>query len=216
MNTRIKHLGSWLALALFALATSPASAYDYHGVYNPLQVITLNLRMDNGDWSTVKSDTSYDIEVPAMFWAEDEEPILVSVRRKSADALGNKVSLKIDINEYVDQTWSGLKKLSLENGDDVDVVAEGLAWYMQRAAAEALNNGYSPGLAAWVKLYVNGEYLGVYVNVEQPDKTFLKNRGIYTKNQTWLYKASDAHHHEAVLCPLRRRSNGHQRRQGRW
>jgi spore coat protein CotH len=56
-------------------------------------------------------------------------------------------------------------------------------------AAAASNSGYTPGLAAWVKLYVNGEYLGVYVNVEQPDKTFLKNRGIYDKGDTWLYKA---------------------------
>jgi spore coat protein CotH len=127
-----------------------------------------------------------------MFWADGDtdEPVpkLVSVRRKSADALGDKVSLKIDINEYVDQKWNGVKKLSVENGDDVDVVAEGFAWYLNRVAAAASNSGYDPGLAAWIKLYVNGEYQGVYVNVEQPDKTFLKNRGLYTANETWLYK----------------------------
>jgi spore coat protein CotH len=129
-----------------------------------------------------------------MFWADGDpdelEPILVSVRRKSADALGDKVSLKIDINEYVDQKWNGIKKLSVENGDDVDVVAEGYAWYLNRVAGESLSSGYKPGLAAWVKLFVNGEYVGVYVNVEQPDKTFLKNRGLYT-NETRLYKAGD-------------------------
>ena len=58
-------------------------------------------------------------------------------------------------------------------------------------AAESSASGYNPGLAAWVKLVVNGEYIGVYVNVEQPDKTFLKNRGLYTTNETWLYKASN-------------------------
>ncbi|MEN8129933.1 MAG: CotH kinase family protein [Pseudomonadota bacterium] len=151
--------------------------------------------MDPGDWSKVKSDTTFDIEVPAMFWADGDldepEMILVSVRRKSGDALGDKVSLKIDINEFVDQKWNGVKKLSLENGDDVDVVAEGFAWYLNRVAAAAPDSGYNPGLAAWVKLVVNGESLGVYVNVEQPDKQFLKNRGLYTKNETWLYKASD-------------------------
>ena len=80
------------------------------------------------DWSTIKSDTTFNIEVPAMFWADGDldepDPILVSVRRKSADALGDKVSLKIDINEYVDQKWNGIKKLSEGNSDDVDVVAE--------------------------------------------------------------------------------------------
>jgi hypothetical protein len=161
-------------------------------VYDPLQLLTLNLDMEPGDWSKVKKDTTFDIEVPAMFWADGEEPILISVRRKSADRLGDKVSLKLDINEFVDQKWSGLKKLSLENGDDVDVVAEGFAWYLNRVAAAASDSGYDPGLAAWIKLYVNGEYQGVYVNVEQPDKTFLKNRGLYTKNETWLYKENCA------------------------
>ncbi len=197
MRKHYNRMGRLLALALFALIANPAHAYDYPDVYDPLQLITLNLDMDPADWSTVKGDTTYDIELPAMFWADGETPILVSVRRKSAEALGDKVSLKIDINEYngddprAVSKWSRLKKLSLENGDDVDVVAEGLAWYLNRVAASASSSGYTPGLAAWVKLYVNGEYLGVYLNVEQPDKQFLKNRGIYDKGDTWLYKAGD-------------------------
>ena len=182
MMNQFARLGRLLAFALFAFTTNAASAYDWPGVYDPLQLITLNLDMEPGDWSKVKNDTTFDIEVPAMFWADGDldepEPILISVRRKSADALGDKVSLKLDINEYVGgQKWNGLKKLSLENGDDVDVVAEGFAWYLNRVAAAASDSGYDPGLAAWIKLYVNGEYQGVYVNVEQPDKTFLKNRG---------------------------------------
>jgi spore coat protein CotH len=188
-------LGRLLALALLVFAVNPANAYDWPGLYDPTQLITLNLDMDPVDWDTVKADTTFDIEVPAMFWADGDldEPVpkLVSVRRKSADALGDKVSLKIDINEYVDQKWNGVKKLSVENGDDVDVVAEGYAWYLNRVAAESSTSGYNPGLAAWVRLVVNGVYVGVYVNVEQPDKTFLKNRGLYTKNETWLYKAGD-------------------------
>ncbi len=197
MRKHYNRMGRLLALALFALIANPAHAYDYPDVYDPLQLITLNLDMDPADWSTVKGDTTYDIELPAMFWADGETPILVSVRRKSAEALGDKVSLKIDINEYngddprAVSKWSRLKKLSLENGDDVDVVAEGLAWYLNRVAASASSSGYTPGLAAWVKLYVNGEYLGVYLNVEQPDKQFLKNRGIYDKGETWLYKAGE-------------------------
>jgi spore coat protein CotH len=192
-------LGRLLALALFALVTAPASAVGWPGLYDPMQVFTLHLDMDWDDWATIKGDTTYSIEVPAMLSADEEalwvggdpeKRIKVSVRRKSADVIGDKVSLKIDINEYVDQQWNGVKKLSLENGDDVDVVAEGFAWYLHRVAAAASNSGYNPGLAAWIRLYVNGDYVGVYLNVEQPDKTFLKNRGLYTMNETWLYKAS--------------------------
>ena len=39
---------------------------------------------------------------------------------------------------------------------------------------------------------VNGDDQGIYVNVEQPNKQFLKNRGLYTADQTWLYKQSGA------------------------
>jgi len=187
---KLIQLGRLLAFALLALTTAPAGAYDWPGLYDPLRVRTLNLDMNPDYWTTIKADTTYDIEVPAMLWEDGEPaPILVSVRRKSADPIGDKVSLKVDINEFVDQDWNGVKKLSLENGDDVDVVAEGFAWYLNRVAAESSTSGYKPGLAAWIKLYVNGEYVGVYVNVEQRDKTFLKNRFLYTKNETWLYKA---------------------------
>ncbi|MFX0095304.1 MAG: hypothetical protein ACFFBD_26455 [Candidatus Hodarchaeota archaeon] len=60
----------------------------------------------------------------------------------------------------------------------------------------ALGISYSPGRAAWVTLTLHLESdgsiteipLGVYVNVEQVDKQFLKNRGMWTKDETWLLK----------------------------
>ncbi len=181
-----------LISAVFILQTQTVQAGPgWPGVYDPQTVLNLNLDMSVSDWNTISNDTTFDIEVPAMFWADGEQPILISVRRKSATALGGKISLKLDINEYVDQTWNDLKKLSLENGDDEDVVAEGFAWYLHRLASQTSGSSYQPGLASWVTLYVNGEYQGVYVNVEQPDKQFLKNRELYSKNETWLYKAGD-------------------------
>lgn len=188
-------LGRLLAIALLTLITAPASAIGWPGLYDPTKLLTLNLDMSPDDWTTIKADTTYTIEVRAELWADEDEtaPIPVSVRRKSADALGDKVSLKVDINEYVDQSWNGVKKLSLENGDDVNVVSEGFAWYLHHLATKT-SDGYSdyrPGHAAWVKLMVNNQDMGVYLNVEQRDKTFLRNRGLYTQGETWLYKAGD-------------------------
>jgi hypothetical protein len=48
--------------------------------------------------------------------------------------------------------------------------------------------GYDAWRGNWVKVYVNGVYRGVYVNAEQINKQFMRNRGLYVKNQTWLYK----------------------------
>ena len=65
-------MGRLLALALFAFTANPAGAYNWPELYDPLQMLTLNLDMDPGDWSKVKSDTTFDIEVPAMFWADGD------------------------------------------------------------------------------------------------------------------------------------------------
>jgi hypothetical protein len=39
-----------------------------------------------------------------------------------------------------------------------------------------------------VRLNVNGAYRGVYLNAEQRDKQFLKNRLLWTSGSTWLYE----------------------------
>ena len=63
---------------------------------------------------TIVNDTTFSSYMNATFYAEgdDVEPIVVGVRRKSCEVIGTeKVSIKIDINYYVDQTWHKLKKL---------------------------------------------------------------------------------------------------------
>ena len=54
-----------------------------------------------------------------------------------------------------------------------------------------MHPGYTPPLASWVNVRVNGQLLGVYTNVEQPDKTFLRNRNLWVPNQSWLYKQGE-------------------------
>jgi len=189
-----------VALVAVALGTmlgsSSVRAQGWPDVFDPTQLRTLNLTMDPDDWETIRHDLTFDIEVPAQFWADGETAINVSVRRKSCDALPDednpfKVSLKIDINEYVGgQEWHGLNKLSLENGDDVDVVAEGLACNLHAMATDPVGYTYadSAHYANWVVLNVNGVSRGVYVSQEQRDKQFLQNRGLYIESETWSYK----------------------------
>lgn len=104
---------------------------DWPAVFDPLQLLTVNLQMDPLDWNTIRHDSTLLIEVPAMFWQDGDQPIPVLVRRKSGLAMPSeadpqKVSLKIDINDLVSgQKWHELTKLSLENGDDEGLVREG-------------------------------------------------------------------------------------------
>lgn len=181
-----------LLLGLFLIPT-PSKAQNWPQIYDPLRLQIMEMYLQPADWNKIRADETFDIEVPAVIRLIGEAWMLVSVRRKSGTPVGSKISLKIDINELVPgQSWHGVKKLSLENGDDADVLAEGFAWYLHRVASRAATStAYLPGMAAWTALLVNGSYVGVYVNVEQPDKTFLKNRRLYAKNTTWLYKMSN-------------------------
>jgi hypothetical protein len=184
------------AIVICALSVS-AFAQDWPEIFDPLVLRTLNLQMSDEDWQTIQNDETFDMEVPTLLWLDGEEPILVSIRRKSADALTNapnyaKVSYKIDINELVSgQNWHGLRAVSLDNGDDENVVSEGLAWYLHRLASGPEGYGYNAGLASWVRLVINGIDTGVYVNAEQRDKRFLENRGLWVEDETWLYEVED-------------------------
>jgi hypothetical protein len=183
-------------LLLICLLVAPAaSAQAWPDVFNPFQILTLNLQLTEQDWDTIRHDLTNEIEVPAWFWADGESPILVSVRRKSSRALPSeadpiKVGLKIDINELVDgQKWRDLTKVSLENGADSGAVQEGLAWNLHRLASGSY--GYEAALASWVQLRVNGQLIGVFVNAEQRDKQMLRNRGLWIADETWIFDQDD-------------------------
>jgi spore coat protein H len=191
--SRHRRLIAAAGVVLFLLA-GPARAQmpSFASLFDPLQVLNLNIQLDPSDWDIIRNDTSYSIERPGYFWADDESKILVAVRRKPTNADGDKVSLKIDIDQYFDSLrWHGVNKLSLENGYDKSPVAEGLAFYLHRVAASDEPYGYQPPLASWVNVTVNGQNLGVYANVEQVDKAFLRNRDLWVEGQTWLYKQGE-------------------------
>jgi len=181
-----------LATALVPTAQAQVSPdLSWPAIFNPYTVHKIELEMSPAYWDTIRFDTSNSIVVPAQMKMAGMGPVAVDVRRKSSRALPSesdprKVGLKVDIKGTVD--WIGVKKLSLENSGDTSPVKEGVAWGMHNLAA---NDAYQPALAAWVEVHVNGEYLGVYVNNEQRDKQFLRNRRLYDKATTWMYKQDD-------------------------
>ena len=190
-----------LGVVMIAISTDVCPgllfAQDWPEIFEPNLLLTLNIEMNPADWNDVLNDETFDLEKPAWFWADGEEgnKLFVSVRRKSGDPIppawgegDPKISLKIDINEYIDQDWHGLIKLSMENGDDNNVLTEGIAANLHRMASAWPGYGYDSWRANWVKVYVNGHYCGVYVNAEHLDKRFLQNRGLYVWHETWLYQ----------------------------
>jgi hypothetical protein len=162
------------------------------GVFNPEQMLDFALEMTPGDWAALLADATYNIMFEARFRCNDGPVQTVGVRRKRSGGQ-QKVGLKIDINQVAaGQRFYGLRKLSLENGvssgtnaDSGDVgalVREYLAWRLM------VLSGAISGRAAMARVTVNGVLVGVYVNVEAVDKTFLESR--LNDDTGWLYKRS--------------------------
>jgi hypothetical protein len=171
-----------------------ASTDTWPGVFDPFTVLSLYLELSTTDWDKIRKDITNTIEVPAQFYAAGETPIAVTVRRKSSRALPSesnpvKIGMKV---KAVSGRWHGITTLSLENGADVGPVAEGVAWNLHEMASVDgyYGAGYHAGLASWVRVYVNGAYIGVYVNAEQRNKQFLRNR-YGTTADMWFYEMDD-------------------------
>lgn len=167
-----------------------STAQGCAGVFNPDQVLVLELTMSGGDWSGLKADATNSVYYPAQLRCGDEPPVSVGVRRKRSGGT-DKPGVKIDINWAVaGQYWHGLRKLSLENGisegtgtgDVRDVLAEYLAWRVMNLS------GAMSSRAAFVQLKVNGATIGAYTNVEVVDGRFLRSR--LGDDSGWLFKRS--------------------------
>lgn len=198
-----------IARLVLLLSTAAPAAADlpWPEIFDPFQVRTIHLQLDAQKWDAIRRDTNFydpvlNIREPCQLWMTGDTPpnsletsITVEVRRKSDPALPSeadprKVSLKIDVNEYVaGQSLGGLKKLSLENGGGGNgILKEGFAMNLHRLAADAGYYRFNAGNASWVRLVVNGQYVGLYSFPEQRDKAFFENRGRYKQHATWLYE----------------------------
>jgi hypothetical protein len=83
-----------------------------------------------------------------------------------------KKSFKVSFNTYAPgRDWYGLEKLNL-NGEhnDPSVIRAKVAWDLLRAI------GVPAPRANFVRLYINGDYFGVYANVEHIDEEFAESR----------------------------------------
>lgn len=77
-----------------------------------------------------------------------------------------KNPLHISLNEFVNQSYNGIKSIKLGNGySDPSMIREVLSY-------EILKNYMDCPQANFAQVYVNGNYIGLYSNVESIDKSF--------------------------------------------
>lgn len=93
-----------------------------------------------------------------------------------------RYSFKVDLDYYIgDQSLFGVSKLNINNlYGDATMISEYLGYEMMAELdADASRTTY-------VALYINGEYFGIYLSVEQVNETFLKEH--YGNANGELYK----------------------------
>ncbi len=174
-----------LAFASKAQLVHPAD----NGAFLQNEVATVRISIDPSDLNLILTDSSYaDYEYPANFIYECSLGIdtinNVGFRlRGNTSRDAQKKSFKISFNSFVSgQKWFGLEKVNL-NGEhnDPSIMRSRMANQLLKYA------GLPSSRTSYVKLFINGEYRGLYINVEHLDEEFLQRR--FINNDTGnLYK----------------------------
>ena len=121
---------------------------------------------------------------PVKVLIDGRELDSVGLRIKGGiSAFDDKRPLKIDFNHFrPNQKYDGLKKVNLHNMYfDNSMLREILAYNILRTA------GLKTCRTAYANVYINDQWQGVYLLVEQIDKTFLRN--YFSDNNGTLYKS---------------------------
>jgi spore coat protein H len=170
----------FILLLLFSIAAFADDFADSQVLFDDSQLLTVEVTMppDSFAWLLAEENLNSDRYLMAAV------RLLSSEIDTTADSVGFRVrgntsrqsakkSFKIafDAFDVEEDRVFGLKKMNL-NGEhnDPSVIRSKLCWDLfDQIAAPACR-------AAHAKLYVNGEYRGLYVHVEEYDKTFLRSR----------------------------------------
>jgi len=172
------------------VAINCAVADEADVFFDDTQVQEVRLEFDASDWHETlfrsHSDDPEDPYFPVRFTCNGTTLSPVGVRFKGNSSFrvnSTKKSLKLNFAEYdEDQTFLGLKKLNFNNGfKDPSMLREKL--FLDFAGQ------YLPTLrAVHTRIYINDEFVGLYLAVEQIDKTFVQSR--FGKDEDGnLYKA---------------------------
>ena len=162
---------------LFKISTAqninPETAY----VFNDKVVPRIDIFIEQLALEAIFSNTSLNVEHPATFVFNDGE-ITETVEnigfrlRGNTSRLSQKKSFKISFNSFVPGgKFHGLEKMNI-NGEhnDPSIIRSKLSWNICREM------NIPSARSNHVRLYVNNEYYGLYINVEHIDEEYVNKR----------------------------------------
>lgn len=181
------------ALLLFAFALPTLAADQAASFFDDSAVREIRLYFDDANWYNTlfqsHSSDRTDPNFPVRFQFGSTNIPRIGIRMKGNSSFrrnGVKKPFKLDFNEYdTNANFLGLKKLNLHPGDlQPDFLHEKLFLDFAGSRIAAMR-------AVHVRLYINDNYYGLYLAVEQPDKTMMEAR--YGDNEDGnLYEAGES------------------------
>lgn len=172
---------------------NPADVKSFPGapLYDPQTVRTLFLEFSNPDWEQELADFyGTDVEVPATLVVEGKKYPEVGVHFRGASSFftvgeGRKRSLNLSLNfVHNDQRLEGYRTLNLLNSHtDPSFVRTILYHQVARAFLPAPKANY-------VRLVINGESWGPFINAQQVNRDFTKEWFGTTQGARWKVPGS--------------------------
>ena len=145
-----------------AVYPKPGTVFD-----RKLHSIQLWIHPDSLSQMLLKENWYSDHSYPTLFVYDNEDTLhKVGMRLKgNTSRAAKRKGFRIDFDEFAAQTFQGLKKFNINgNHNDPSMTREYLSSYAMQQA------GVSAPRANPVKLFINGQYMGIRSNSEYVDK----------------------------------------------
>ena len=173
-------------------------AQNGNSIFNESIIHTVKLSIDYDNWfDTLSNDYTLNLQNPELYpeiyrkcniIIDGQSISKCGIRQRGnftniITVYGRKKPMKISFDNFIDQSFDGIKKLNLNNfTNDPSLLHEAISYKIFR------DNGIPTCRTSFAKVFVNDEYLGIYLLVENIDKTFLKNEYGSANNDGNLYK----------------------------
>lgn len=154
--------------------------------YYPFDVSVIrryDFTVEEDDWKWLNDNAAKEKYIPADFIHENENYGKVGLRFKGSeysmgvecDSSGKKIvpkmSLKVKFDKYNDLKFYGLEKLNLHAmNTDYTYIHDMISYFMYRRM------GVPAPRSMYCTVYINGEFEGLFVAVEQIDEDFVSSR----------------------------------------
>ncbi|WP_411349127.1 CotH kinase family protein [Paenibacillus sp. WLX2291] len=180
----------WSSLQQANAATETEQAEQSSNVFIEDKVVDVKITIDSDDFQDILDNAADEKYYGATVDYNGKVLNNVGIRAKGNLSLrsvvqmddSDRYSFKLSFDQYISgQNLYGLDKINLNNGySDASYMREFLAYEL----SEML--GLPTPKHSFVRVYVNGEYKGLYLAVEQVDESFIDSH--YTDTTGTLYK----------------------------